>query len=462
MVRQWKQFICVVMAASLLGCGPAIRQMSMTEGQENLNIQEAQDGPVTPPVEGSSPLGDSITVTLAVPDNMGCVLLKDTPEDEAMGHKSGACPLAPIPGQDIPSELKNMYENEPNHNRNAKLTFALIDIGGVIQSELERSLKKHYQHVTVNRVSVDETTANIQISDMIIYPIWGGTESTVTITSGTSAGTGETSMRPPGKHAAWFFPLMILSIPAFVWAPMLGIQRVQDVNRAKAVVAAIRAATDQLALQIVKNGGVAPNSSTTIMAPAPAEPVAAQVTPTPTAEPKIWQVVQNDQATGPFSVADVASMVNAGSILPETLMWKEGMSNWLPCEQIEDISCVAAPKIWNVVQDGKNSGPYSAQEVSEMIQQKRIVPETLMWKEGMQNWQPCSQIGEFTCADEPKIWRYVQDGKSVGTFTTTEMLSKIQHGVVTGDTHVWKEGMDAWTPCRAVEPFASAIAKTTP
>jgi hypothetical protein len=44
--------------------------------------------------------------------------------------------------------------------------------------------------------------------------------------------------------------------------------------------------------------------------------------------------------------------------------------------------------------DGKQSGPYSEQELSRLITDKKIVKETYIWKPGMVKWDIAENIPE--------------------------------------------------------------------
>lgn len=47
-----------------------------------------------------------------------------------------------------------------------------------------------------------------------------------------------------------------------------------------------------------------------------------------------WYYVENGQQAGPVSETEFEDLVTAGRISPETLVWKEGMENWLPYTQL--------------------------------------------------------------------------------------------------------------------------------
>jgi hypothetical protein len=46
---------------------------------------------------------------------------------------------------------------------------------------------------------------------------------------------------------------------------------------------------------------------------------------------------QNDQQTGPFSEEQINQMLQAGIVAPDTLGWKEGMSTWSPLSSLRSL-----------------------------------------------------------------------------------------------------------------------------
>ena len=44
----------------------------------------------------------------------------------------------------------------------------------------------------------------------------------------------------------------------------------------------------------------------------------------------MWYYRFNDQPTGPVNEESIGSLIDDKLIQPETLVWREGMSGWLP------------------------------------------------------------------------------------------------------------------------------------
>jgi len=49
----------------------------------------------------------------------------------------------------------------------------------------------------------------------------------------------------------------------------------------------------------------------------------------------MWFYVQNNERRGPVDEAAAAALIQSGIIMRPTLVWKEGMPNWVAAEQTE-------------------------------------------------------------------------------------------------------------------------------
>lgn len=54
----------------------------------------------------------------------------------------------------------------------------------------------------------------------------------------------------------------------------------------------------------------------------------------------------------------------------------------------------AQPALFYAMLDGSQAGPFTEHEMADLIQQKRIVHQTYMWKPGMPSWMLAGQIPE--------------------------------------------------------------------
>ena len=60
--------------------------------------------------------------------------------------------------------------------------------------------------------------------------------------------------------------------------------------------------------------------------------------PPPPPAPPAWHVVQNGQATGPFTMDDLARAAATGTLRGDTLVWTVGMASWVPVSQVPQLA----------------------------------------------------------------------------------------------------------------------------
>ncbi len=60
-----------------------------------------------------------------------------------------------------------------------------------------------------------------------------------------------------------------------------------------------------------------------------------------------------------------------------------------------------------------------------------------------------------------KIWYYAESGQQIGPYSEHEMQSLLEHGKIQPETPVWKNGMANWQPVSEMTELANAVAKAT-
>ena len=56
-----------------------------------------------------------------------------------------------------------------------------------------------------------------------------------------------------------------------------------------------------------------------------------------------WHYVEGSESRGPVTDAELDALISAGSVGPDTLIWREGMAEWLPCSQVKGTAFAAPP-----------------------------------------------------------------------------------------------------------------------
>jgi hypothetical protein len=52
-------------------------------------------------------------------------------------------------------------------------------------------------------------------------------------------------------------------------------------------------------------------------------------------------------------------------------------------------------KIFFIEEDGQRKGPFSIDEIEPMIQAEQIIPQTKVWKNGMSDWRRADSVPEI-------------------------------------------------------------------
>ncbi|MEQ9288693.1 MAG: SPFH domain-containing protein [Cyclobacteriaceae bacterium] len=59
--------------------------------------------------------------------------------------------------------------------------------------------------------------------------------------------------------------------------------------------------------------------------------------PPPVPNKVLYHFVINDEQSNAYSMSDIPSLIASGTINKETLAWKNGLDNWTPCSELDDL-----------------------------------------------------------------------------------------------------------------------------
>ncbi|MDY6784780.1 MAG: SPFH domain-containing protein [Cyanobacteriota bacterium] len=191
-----------------------------------------------------------------------------------------------------------------------------------------------------------------------------------------------------------------------------------------------------------------------------------------------WYIARDNQKLGPFPLNQLLS----NGLAPQTLVWREGMNSWLFASEVVELQSLfpSAPPPppplaqdrvqWHIAQNGQQVGPFNL----EQLQQQKLSPQTLVWKEGMGNWQKAENVAELsgvlastppglpTTDESPTVpppelaqWFIFRSGNALGPFTLTQLREQ----GVSGRTNLRREGETEWTRARDIadEPLQALL-----
>lgn len=110
---------------------------------------------------------------------------------------------------------------------------------------------------------------------------------------------------------------------------------------------------------------------------------------------------------------------------------------------------------WFFVSAGQQSGPITDIQLDEYILAGKILPDTLIWREGMENWQPCEEIKSAIALKAPH--KVAAGRKSNGNTTVAEIVC-VECGGLQPHAGALKQG-EGWI-CAACKPAHVQRAKT--
>ena len=59
----------------------------------------------------------------------------------------------------------------------------------------------------------------------------------------------------------------------------------------------------------------------------------------------MYNVAKDGKPTGPFDMTKLAQMANSGELLPESLVWKQGMTAWTRADSVDELKGLFPPPI---------------------------------------------------------------------------------------------------------------------
>lgn len=120
-------------------------------------------------------------------------------------------------------------------------------------------------------------------------------------------------------------------------------------------------------------------------------------------------------------------------------------------EEAEESTSV---KEWYYVSNNDSKGSFSIDEMKAKITSGEINGSTLVWKASMKDWERLenTELNEFiSTSSSSNDWYYVENNDSKGPFSESDMKGFIDSGVLTGNSFVWKTGMQDWQRLKNTE-----------
>ena len=155
----------------------------------------------------------------------------------------------------------------------------------------------------------------------------------------------------------------------------------------------------------------------------------------------------------PVAVVDKTEEVAENNV-EETFNTTNVEQSDVEVESVNENESTTPVKEWYYVSNNDSKGSFSIDEMKAKITSGEINGSTLVWKASMKDWERLenTELNEFiTTSSSSNDWYYVENNDSKGPFSESEMKSFISSGILTGNSFVWKTGMQDWQRLKNTE-----------
>lgn len=122
-------------------------------------------------------------------------------------------------------------------------------------------------------------------------------------------------------------------------------------------------------------------------------------------------------------------------------------------ESVNEDESTTPVKEWYYVSNNDSKGSFSMDEMKAKITSGEINGNTLVWKASMKDWERLenTELNEFISTSSSNDWYYVENNDSKGPFSESDMKGFMDSGILTGNSFVWKTGMQDWERLKNTE-----------
>lgn len=171
-------------------------------------------------------------------------------------------------------------------------------------------------------------------------------------------------------------------------------------------------------------------------------------------ETKDWYYIDSERVRqGKYSDSEMEALLKNGTISQNTYVWKAGMPQWslLAATPLSKSAPVTSSEpeeeaIWFYRgRDNSRVGPFTRQEIEDLMQKGSVTLHTDVWTKGMANWKPLSSTALAKAEPKSETEWYIQsNGQTMGPYSQSTMLHMLRNREINARTYVWTSGMSDW------------------
>jgi len=108
-----------------------------------------------------------------------------------------------------------------------------------------------------------------------------------------------------------------------------------------------------------------------------------------------WYYGSGGQQKGPVSFEQLKQFAGAGEVSGTDLVWTDGMADWIPADQVNDLMPKPVPggnAEWYYGSGGQQQGPIAFEQLQQLATSGELKPRDQVWKQGMADWVAASKV----------------------------------------------------------------------
>lgn len=167
----------------------------------------------------------------------------------------------------------------------------------------------------------------------------------------------------------------------------------------------------------------------------------------------VWRLSPDvQQPLGPYSTAQVQTMFSNGQLSETVGVWREGMAEWTPVQQLfSQVWWYASPD------QQQRWGPFSIAQTQAMLADNQISTSYYAWMEGMPQWKQLEQVFSqgsqgMDTVDAPVWWITIDGQQTWGPYSAAQLNTMLTNNQTSPSVYVRRDSDSEWTPLQNIFP----------
>ena len=151
-----------------------------------------------------------------------------------------------------------------------------------------------------------------------------------------------------------------------------------------------------------------------------------------------WYYTNGEGQRGPVSAAALKDLVASGQLAATDLVWKQGMADWVPSQQVKGLFPPSSPIRSSV------PPPVPIRVIAQFPPPDVSAASAPAWNDETVRMRV--ELPEASAAANGSPWYYALNGRRLGPVSNGDITRLLAQGTITNESLVWTAGFAAWLP----------------